>query len=97
LSNCYPHAKSDGATSCSSPIALFITNCTLDVAGRLVRTARRTPLRLDAAWPWAGKLAKAFARLAGLWFATCAGPPAVLVTVASRGQLRRACAANGAV
>jgi hypothetical protein len=44
--------------------------CTLDVAGRLVRTARRTFLRLDAAWPWADQLAKAFERLGGLCFAT---------------------------
>jgi hypothetical protein len=44
--------------------------CALHVAGRLVRTGRRTFLRLDAAWPWADQLAKAFERLAGLSFAT---------------------------
>jgi hypothetical protein len=44
--------------------------CALHTAGRLVRTGRRTFLRLDAAWPWAKQLAKAFERLAGLSFAT---------------------------
>lgn len=44
--------------------------CALHVAGRLVRTGRRTFLRLDAAWPWAEQLAKAFERLGGLCFAT---------------------------
>jgi hypothetical protein len=44
--------------------------CALHVAGRLVRTGRRTFLRLDAAWPWAKQLANAFERLGGLSFAT---------------------------
>jgi len=35
----------------------------LHVAGRLVRSARRTTLRLPRAWPWAEALAAAFARL----------------------------------
>ncbi len=44
--------------------------CALHVAGRLVRTGRRAFLRLDAAWPWADQLAKAFARLGGVCFTT---------------------------
>ena len=44
--------------------------CAWHTAGRLVRTGRRTFLRLDAAWPWAKELAQAFERLAGLSFAT---------------------------
>jgi len=44
--------------------------CAWHTAGRLVRTGRRTFLRLDAAWPWAKQLAQAFERLAGLSFAT---------------------------
>jgi hypothetical protein len=44
--------------------------CTWHTAGRLVRTGRRTLLRLDAAWPWAKQLAQAFERLAGLSFGT---------------------------
>jgi Transposase DDE domain group 1 len=38
----------------------------LHVAARLVRTARRTYLRMAARWPWAGELAAAFARLQAL-------------------------------
>jgi hypothetical protein len=38
----------------------------LHVAARLVRTARRTYLRIAARWPWAGELAAAFARLQAL-------------------------------
>ncbi len=44
--------------------------CAWHTAGRLVRTGRRTFLRLDAAWPWAKQLAQAFERLGGLSFAT---------------------------
>jgi hypothetical protein len=44
--------------------------CAWHTAGRLVRTGRRTLLRLDATWPWAKELAKAFERLAGLSFGT---------------------------
>ena len=44
--------------------------CAWHTAGRLVRTGRRTLLRLDAAWPWAKQLAQAFERLAGLSFGT---------------------------
>jgi hypothetical protein len=35
-------------------------------AGKLARHARRTHLRLDRHWPWAGQLAAAFARLQAL-------------------------------
>jgi hypothetical protein len=38
----------------------------LHVAGRLVRSARRTTLRLPRSWPWADALAAAFARLRAL-------------------------------
>jgi hypothetical protein len=36
------------------------------VAARIVRHARRTILRLQASWPWAAELARAFARLRAL-------------------------------
>ena len=35
-------------------------------AGRLVRSARRTRLRLEQSWPWAKQLAEAFATLQAL-------------------------------
>ena len=38
----------------------------LHVAGRLVRSGRRTTLRLDVRWPWAEALATAFRRLRSL-------------------------------
>lgn len=38
----------------------------LHVAGRLVRSARRTSLRLPRSWPWADALAAAFTRLRAL-------------------------------
>jgi Transposase DDE domain group 1 len=38
----------------------------LHVAARIVRHARRTILRLQATWPWAAELARAFARLRAL-------------------------------
>jgi hypothetical protein len=38
----------------------------LHVAARIVRHARRTVLRLQAAWPWAVELAQGFARLRAL-------------------------------
>jgi hypothetical protein len=38
----------------------------LHVAARLVRTARRTHLRIAQRWPWAADLATAFARLDAL-------------------------------
>lgn len=38
----------------------------LHTAARITRSGRRTRLRLAAAWPWAGQLAAAFARLAAL-------------------------------
>lgn len=38
----------------------------LHVAGRLVRSARRTTLRLPRSWPWADALAGAFARVRAL-------------------------------
>lgn len=44
--------------------------CAYHVAGRLVRTGRRLILRLDATWPWAPELARAFERLEGLAFPT---------------------------
>jgi hypothetical protein len=34
----------------------------LHVAGRVVRSARRTPIRLEGGWPWAGELVAALAR-----------------------------------
>jgi hypothetical protein len=36
------------------------------VAARIVRHARRVTLRLQASWPWAAALARAFARLRAL-------------------------------
>ena len=36
------------------------------VAGRLIRTARRTRLRLDRTWPWARDIHHAMARLHAL-------------------------------
>lgn len=44
--------------------------CAWHIAGRLVRTGRRVILRLDAAWPWAPELARAFERLGRLSFRT---------------------------
>ena len=41
----------------------------LHAAGILVRSARRTTLRIAAGWPWADDLVAAFARLSG-WVAT---------------------------
>jgi hypothetical protein len=38
----------------------------LHVAGKVVRSARRTTLRLPRSWPWAEALVAAFARLRGL-------------------------------
>jgi hypothetical protein len=38
----------------------------LHLAARIVRHARRTILRLQAIWPWAAALARAFARLRAL-------------------------------
>jgi hypothetical protein len=38
----------------------------LHVAARMVRHARRMVLRLQASWPWAAELARAFARLRAL-------------------------------
>jgi hypothetical protein len=38
----------------------------LHVAARIVRHARRLMLRLQASWPWAAELARAFARLRAL-------------------------------
>jgi len=38
----------------------------LHVAGRITRSSRRVTLHLDAAWPWAADLAKAFRRLRAL-------------------------------
>ena len=44
--------------------------CAWHVGGRLVRTGRRLILRLDAAWPWATEMARAFEHLGRLCFAT---------------------------
>lgn len=44
--------------------------CVWHAAGRLVHTARRLILRLDANWPWATEIADAFERLRQLDFAT---------------------------
>jgi hypothetical protein len=38
----------------------------LAVAGRIVRTARRRILRIDANWPWATDITSAYTRLAAL-------------------------------
>jgi Transposase DDE domain group 1 len=38
----------------------------LHTAARIVRTARRILLRINASWPWAGQLAHAFHRLTTL-------------------------------
>jgi hypothetical protein len=40
--------------------------CCWHAAGRLVKSGRRTTLRLDNHWPWARQLAEAFGRLEGL-------------------------------
>jgi hypothetical protein len=40
--------------------------CLFTVAGRLIRTARRTRLRLDRTWPWARDIHQAMARLHSL-------------------------------
>jgi Transposase DDE domain group 1 len=38
----------------------------LHTAARIVRTGRRTLLRINASWPWANELVQAFTRLATL-------------------------------
>jgi hypothetical protein len=42
----------------------------LHMAGRLVRGGGATNLRLEADWPWAQELVRAFAMLRGLCFST---------------------------
>jgi hypothetical protein len=54
----------DGALAVAEPKALRYR--LLHVAARVVRHARRTILRLQACWPWALELARAFARLRAL-------------------------------
>jgi hypothetical protein len=54
----------DGALAVAEPKALRYR--LLHVAGRVVRHARRLVLRLQASWPWAAELARAFARLRAL-------------------------------
>jgi hypothetical protein len=54
----------DGALAVAEPKALRYR--LLHVAARIVRHARRTILRLQASWPWAAELARAFARLRAL-------------------------------
>jgi hypothetical protein len=54
----------DGALAVAEPKALRYR--LLHLAARVVRHARRTILRLQASWPWAPELARAFARLRAL-------------------------------
>jgi hypothetical protein len=54
----------DGALAVAEPKALRYR--LLHVAARIVRHARRLILRLQATWPWAVELARAFARLRAL-------------------------------
>jgi hypothetical protein len=54
----------DGTLAVAEPKALRYR--LLHVAARIVRHARRTILRLQATWPWAAALARAFARLRAL-------------------------------
>jgi hypothetical protein len=54
----------DGALAVAEPKALRYR--LLHVAGRVVRHARRTILRLQRSWPWAVELARAFTRLRAL-------------------------------
>jgi hypothetical protein len=54
----------DGPLACAEPKALRYR--LLHVAARVVRHARRTILRLQATWPWAAELARAFIRLRAL-------------------------------
>jgi hypothetical protein len=54
----------DGTLAVAEPKALRYR--LLQVAARIVRHARRTILRLQATWPWAAALARAFARLRAL-------------------------------
>ena len=43
-----------------------------DTAGLMVRSARRTTVRIAAGWPWADEIVAAFGRLPG-WTTTLAG------------------------
>jgi Transposase DDE domain group 1 len=54
----------DGALAVAEPKTLRYR--LLHVAARIVRHARRVTLRLQATWPWAIALARAFARLRAL-------------------------------
>jgi hypothetical protein len=54
----------DGTLAITEPKALRYR--LLHLAARVVRHARRTILRLQACWPWAAELARAFARLRAL-------------------------------
>ena len=54
----------DGALALAEPKAL--RDRLLHVAARIVRHARRAILRLQATWPWASALARAFTRLRAL-------------------------------
>ena len=54
----------DGPLAVAEPKALRYR--LLHVAARIVRHARRLILRLQATWPWAAELARAFARLRAL-------------------------------
>jgi hypothetical protein len=54
----------DGALALAEPKALRYR--LLHVAARIVRHARRVVLRLQASWPWATQLARAFTRLRAL-------------------------------
>jgi hypothetical protein len=54
----------DGALALAEPKALRYR--LLHVAARIVRHAPRVVLRLQASWPWATQLARAFTRLRAL-------------------------------
>jgi hypothetical protein len=54
----------DGALALAEPKTLRYR--LLHMAARVVRHARRLMLRLQASWPWAAELARAFARLRAL-------------------------------
>jgi hypothetical protein len=54
----------DGALAVAEPKTLRYR--LLHTAGRIVRHARRTILRLQRSWPWAINLARAFTRLRAL-------------------------------
>jgi len=54
----------EGAMATAEPKRLRY--CLLHAAARLTRSGRRTYLRIQATWPWAKDLARAFHRLESL-------------------------------